>query len=76
MQRIIHIPLNESSMLNLLAQEIEHPGSILNKIQTDFRLSVDEWWGSWDDCHIKAEPFYHPSGNRGIKITAVLKEKA
>ena len=76
MQRIIHIPMNESSMLNLLAQEIEHTGAILNKIQNDFRLSVDEWWGSWDDCHIKAEPFQRPSGNRGITITAVLKEKA
>ncbi|MFO0449627.1 MAG: hypothetical protein ACK52I_13380 [Pseudomonadota bacterium] len=76
MQRIIHIPLNESSMLNLLAQEIEHPGAILNKIQADFRLHVDEWWGTWDDCHIKAEPFQRPSGLKGITITAVLKEKA
>jgi len=75
MQRILHISLNESSMLNLLAQEIEHPGAILKKIKGDFRLSVNEWWGSWDDCHIKAEPFQQPSGNRGIKITAVLKEK-
>jgi len=75
MQRILHIFLNEASMLDLLAKEIERPGAILNKIQTDFRLSVDEWWGSWDDCHIKAEPFQRPSGNRGIKITAVLKEK-
>ncbi|MFN9972475.1 MAG: hypothetical protein ACK58T_21555 [Phycisphaerae bacterium] len=76
MQRIIHISLNESSMLNLLAQEVEHPGTILKKIQTDFRLFVDEWWGTWDDCHIKAEPFQRPSGLKGIKITAVLKEKA
>jgi hypothetical protein len=76
MQRIIHISLNETSMLNLLAQEIEHPGAILKKIQADFRLSVDEWWGSWDDCHIKAEPLRHPSGNQRIKIIAVLKEKA
>jgi hypothetical protein len=76
MQRIIHISLDDLSMLHLLAQEIEHPGAILKTIQNEFRWRVDEWWGAWEDCHIKAEPFQRPSGLKGITITAVLKEKA
>lgn len=73
MQRIFNLTLDTEEMLTILAQEVEHPGSFLQTIQNEFRWHVGEWWGTWDDCHVKAEPFQWPSGLKGITITAVLR---